>query len=151
MKIGVPIFKLGREAIASPPGSKEAGRVQLLLAVPSGNRPSAAEFSKRQLCMQRAIGLCEQRAIGLCEQKTTVFCKKRPADYLRWPSRFSLCCCEILLPSAKPKGRFAIHVFALSKSRLLRCKKPRFYSEEFTMFHSFGTCRLGRFLFWGCA
>ena len=34
-------------------------------------------------------------------------------------------CCEGPLPAGKPKRRFYIHVFALSESRLLRCKKPR--------------------------
>ena len=52
-----------------------------------------------------------------------------PTDHLRWPSHFVLfCCCDSSVPATKPKCRFAIHVFALSKSSVLRCKKPRSYA-----------------------
>ena len=61
----------------------------------------------------------------LCKQKTTVFCGKRPANHLRWPSRFSLvCCCEGSLPAGKPKRQIFIYVFDFSNPGFRAAKKP---------------------------
>ncbi len=90
----------------------------------SSHSPGFSRFLHIKMSARRVFLSLLENLHRLC-----IFTARRPADHLRWPSHFVLlCCCEGSLPAGKPKGRFAIHVFALSKSSPLRCKKPRGYA-----------------------